>query len=466
MITRRKFMAGTMATTALASSPFMDLGAAPNEQILRARPATVPIAGLDKPLTKVWSYEGTVPGRLLRAQAGDRVRFRLINQLEQPTSIHWHGIRIDNVMDGVTGLTQEAVPPKGEFLYDFTVPDAGTYWYHSHNRSWEQVARGLYGVLIVDEEIKPKVDREITMVLDDWRLDGASQIHEQSLGALGEWAHGGRVGNWTTVNGEPEPTFSVRAGERLRLRIVNAATARVIALMIPGHTVHVAGLDGHAIKPHRLKERIIIGPSQRVDLVLDADAEPGSFLPFFDMSDRNPIMLASFRYSSKPALRTSFPEVPALGATAQGRTLDLGAAQRVDLVMEGGAMGRMRGARIKGRMLGFQQLAAAGKVWAFNGVAGDMDKPLTRVPLGKTAVVRIVNQTAWPHAMHLHGHHFKAISRNRRSIGDPSWRDTVMVWPEDIVEIAFPADNPGKWLFHCHMLGHQAAGMVTWLEVG
>ena len=141
---------------------------------------------------------------------------------------------------------------------------------------------------------------------------------------------------------------------------------------------------------------------------------------------------------------------------------DLGGARRIPLVMEGGAMGGLASARTpEGEELDLRTLAGRGLVWALNGVAGMPMEPLAELARGETAVIAIENRTAFPHAMHLHGHHFRILGPE----GPGAWRDTVLVNPREAVEIALVADNPGDWMFHCHMLAHQAAGMMTWLRV-
>ena len=167
MISRRKLLAaGGGALGAVMALPPWRAWAAEDMsfRILEPKPATAPLAGVDKPGVSIWGYQGTVPGPMIRVKRGERVRVRLKNGLEQPTTIHWHGIRIANAMDGVPGLTQDAVKPGASFDYSFIAPDAGTYWYHSHAKTWEQVARGLYGMLIVEEDSAPKVDRELPFV--------------------------------------------------------------------------------------------------------------------------------------------------------------------------------------------------------------------------------------------------------------------------------------------------------------
>ena len=158
-----------------------------------------------------------MPGPVIRVRQGERVRRRFVNELPQASTVHWHGIRIENAMDGVPELTQAAVPPGGSFLYDFVAPDAGTYWYHSHNLTWEQLARGLYGALIVEEaDGGPEVDRDELLLIDDWRLTPEAQI-DQRFGAMGDRSHGlsGRLGNWVTINGVSDWRREVRRHERL-----------------------------------------------------------------------------------------------------------------------------------------------------------------------------------------------------------------------------------------------------------
>ena len=183
------------------------------------------------PATDVWGYGGKVPGPEIKITQGSRVHRRLVNSLAQPTSIHWHGIHIDNRMDGVPGLTQEAVSPGDSFDYDFEVPDAGTYWYHSHERSTEQVARGLYGALIVEEPTALDIDREETLVLDDWLLQEDGQLFPDFM-SRHDRSHAGRNGNFITTNGQSDFILPARQHERFRLRLINAANARIFPLAL------------------------------------------------------------------------------------------------------------------------------------------------------------------------------------------------------------------------------------------
>ncbi len=435
--------------------------------VLRAAKGRAKLLGPDRPETEVWSFNDAIGGPLLRARQGDEFRISLDNQLPQATSIHWHGIRLPNAMDGVSNLTQSPVPARGTFEYRFKLRDAGTYWYHSHNRSWEQMARGLYGMLVVEEPGPPVADRDIAFIVDDWRLDNTGQIDAKSFGALPDLAHAGRLGNWLTVNGQPGPTFKVRTGERLRLRVLNAANARIFRLVFADLKPWVIALDGQPIVPRQVKSgRITVAPGQRVDVLVDMTGEAGTTTPVKVVFPRQVIDIAKFTYGPKAPLRRGSRAAPeSLAANDLPGPLSLKDAVKVPLRMEGGAMGGMRGAMMDGRLHDMRDLMSAGKVWAFNGVAGLPQKPLLTVDRGRTVRIDLDNANRWPHAMHLHGHHFKVVRRNGKDVEGSPWRDTELVQPGERLSLAFVASEPGKWLFHCHMLEHQAGGMGTWVVV-
>ena len=432
---------------------------------LRAASARAALLADSMPSTPVWAYEGATPGPEIRVTAGERVRMRLENALEQETTIHWHGIRIANAMDGASGFTQEPVQPGETFDYDFVAPDPGTYWYHSHDRSWEQNARGLHGPLIVEEREPYPVDREVTLVIDDWLLGEDGRIHEESFGSPMHWSHAGRVGNRLTVNGRAKSTLDVRAGERIRFRVINTANARLMGIGFADLPAKLIALDGHPITPRPVDRLEVIAPAQRADIVVDMTGAPGSTGEAQVWTQDGPIAGATLRYGSLAPLRRTFDDVSPLPNLMRHAALDLKDTVRAELRMEGGAMGTMSGAMMGGRRMGLRELMGRQRFWAFNGVAGDMDLPLVSFERGQTAVLTVRNDTSWPHAMHLHGHHFRVLSRDGSPASREDWRDTELMAPRETVEIAFVADNPGKWLLHCHMLEHQAGGMITWFEV-
>jgi FtsP/CotA-like multicopper oxidase with cupredoxin domain len=457
---RRRFLQLGAAALALPLMP-RPMFAQDGFTVLRAAPATAPLMGGEVAPTPVWAINGNVPGPEIRVGRGETVRVRLVNDTDQPTSLHWHGIRIDNAMDGAAGVTQDPVPPGGSFDYVFEAPDAGSFWYHSHNRSWEQVARGLYGTLIVDGDLDG-VAGDLPLVIGDWRLTQDGAIDEASFGSMHDWSHAGRLGNWLTVNGRSDPTLRLAAGEATRLRLTNVANARIFELSLEGLDAELVGLDGQVFaEPRPLEAVHELWPGQRADLVVAPSQAGTARLMAHNRGEA--FQIAGFEIA---AATSGDP------AAADWRLLpnalpepELGEALAVDLVMEGGAMGMMASARHHGERLSMRELVERGMVWALNGHAGHGGEPLFSVPRGRTVRLTLLNDTRWPHGMHPHGHHVRVLARNGAPEPHAPWRDTVSMEAMEEVEVAFVADNPGKWLLHCHMLEHHAGGMVTWFEV-
>ena len=374
------------------------------------------------------------------------------NRLSQETTVHWHGIRLPNAMDGVPHVTQAPIGARGgRFLYEFDLPDAGTYWYHPHLGSPEQVARGLYGALIVEERNPPPVDRDLVWVLSDWRLDREARIAPDFMAAM-DASHAGRIGNTVTVNGLLRDMFAVRAGERIRLRLINASNARVYALSFEGHEPWLIAFDGQPVRPSGAK-RVVLGPAQRADLILDCAGTPGSrHRVVDDFYARRAYRLLDLAYSEQAPLRKGFPPAPSLPANPVRRP-ELAAAERHRIVFGGGAMGAVP-----------NQREHRGLYWTVNGAPAKDDHrhaPLASLRLGASYRLELVNETAWHHPIHLHGHVFQVLSGDQKN----TWGDTVLLDPRSQAEIAFVADNPGDWMFHCHILEHQESGMMGVIRV-
>lgn len=437
---------------------------------LTAATALSGIAGSEGPATAVWAYNQTVPGPVLRRTVGDRFDLTLQNDLFEPTTLHWHGLRVPVAMDGVPYFSQPPVDAGATFQYQFDLNHSGTYWYHPHINGARQVDQGLHGVLIVDEETPPDVDRDVVWALDDWRMDRDAQL--EPFGGMHDLSHGGRIGNVVTVNGLLATDEPVRTGERIRLRLINVANARLFAPHFPMPRVWVVALDGHPVAPFVPDEgRVWLAPGQRADLIIDMTGDAGEEIRVLDTAygTRQTYHLMSFNHGPQHALRdTSARPAPSGLRTHDLPEPELEAAERQELVLEGGAMGGLKGAHMDGKFLSMRALVDAGRFWALNGtVPGEMTAmaPLFRFSLGSSQIIQIVNRTAFPHPMHLHGHTFRVISKNGKSVPHRPWRDTVIVWPNDTVEIAFVADNPGTWMCHCHILEHQEAGMMATVEV-
>lgn len=457
-ITRRHFIASAAACAAVG----VKSARASVMEDLYAGVADVQILPESYGRTRVWGFEGMAPGPEIRLLQGARVQKRLVNDLPDATSTHWHGIRIDNAMDGVAGLTQKPTAPGASFEYDFVAPDTGTYWYHAHNRSFEQVARGLHGALVVEEPEPLDIDHEEVLILDDWRIDPDTAQIADTFGAMHDISHAGRLGNYITTNGTNAFSRSVKRHERLRLRLINAANARIFQLALDGLDGWIVAEDGMPLAaPKRIEGPFLLAPAQRVDLIVDVIAETGATGHIVQIDRDEGFSRAAFEVSGQSArVQRDTPKPLPPNPHAMP---DLAQAKKIDLLMEGGAMGGMRGAMMGGRMSSMREVVQSGNFWAFNGSVGGMDSPsLAVLSKGETVRLKITNDTAFPHAMHLHGMHFYEIAPDG-ALG--AFRDTTLLDRGEAREIAFVADNPGKWLLHCHMLSHAAAGMMTWIDV-
>ncbi|WP_138464560.1 multicopper oxidase family protein [Poseidonocella sp. HB161398] len=455
-LSRRGFCTG-LAALPLARPAF----AGPAE--LAAMPASVQLAPEGYPATGVWSYGGSVPGPLIRAPQGTRMARRLENRLDVPTSVHWHGLRIDNAMDGVAGLTQDAVPPGGSFDYAFALPDAGTYWYHAHANSMEQVARGLSGALVVDEPSPPDIDRDELLMIDDWLIDPETGQLADGFASPMARSHGGRLGNLAGVNGRWDFALEAKQHERLRLRLVNAANARIFVLRLDGLAGWTVALDGMPLEtPEPVTAEIVLAPAQRADLIVDVTAQDGVPAGLLMQAGQDGWKtLAGVRVTGRLAARPREAPAPLPPNPRMDRPV-LDGVRSLAMPLQGGAMRGLESARFEGAELDVGALAARGQYWALAGQAGPGADPFARLSLDEAVRLRFGNATVFPHAMHLHGMHFRVVARDG---SQGPMRDTVLVLPGESTEIALVADNPGKWLLHCHMLGHAASGMTTWIEV-
>ncbi len=314
------------------------------EYRLSAKPTTVNLTGDGHPDTAVWAYDGTVPGPEIRLQQGEPARITVNNKLREDTTVHWHGIRLPNAMDGVPGLTQKPIRPGESFTYEFTPPDAGTFWYHPHADSLQQLGRGLAGALIVAERDAVAVaDRDLSWFITDWRLDDDGQI-APGFGNRMEAGMSGRVGNTVTVNGRIPDQVSVKAGERVRLRITNAAPlARIVALRFEGHHPVVVAYDGQPCDAHPLEGgRLLLGPAMRADLIVDMAGAPGRRYAVTDDFYRDlAYTLLDLAYDPANPTQDRSSERPAKLPRNPLPEPDIAAATRQEIALQGGMMSGM-----------------------------------------------------------------------------------------------------------------------------
>lgn len=401
--------------------------------------------------TPTWTYNGGLPGPLIRARVGDRVIVHLRNELSAPTTVHWHGVRLLAEMDGAPGHSQPETPPGGSFTYDFVVPDAGLYWYHPHVDSAVQAGNGLYGPLLVEDPGEPaELGDELVLVLSDIgvRDDGALQ-DPASGGDFGTLF--GREGELLLVNGRVNPVIEARAGLRQRWRIVNAAKSRYYQLAIADHRFTRIGGDGGLLEHPVESDRILLTPGERADVLVAPRGAPGSTLsvrwvPYdrgygatFEMPEIEAFRL---RLADEPAAEDEpLPEVARSIAA-----LDTAAATRVDLQLT-------------------QRSDPGGLVMGINGVASWEAEPLVAA-VGETSVWTVENTMVFDHPFHLHGFFFQVLGADGKPVRPLEWKDTVNVPVDGAARFAVRYDNrPGMWMFHCHILDHAEAGMMGMLHV-
>lgn len=399
--------------------------------------------------TPAWAYGGRAPGLELRSRQGDWLRVRFINRLEVPTTIHWHGIRLPLEMDGVPYVSQLPVLPGEYFDYRFRVPDAGSYWYHPHVSSGEQLGRGLVGPLIIEEREPTGFRHERTLSLKSWHVDEQGAFTDFSVSR--EAARGGTPGRLSTINGVHAPVLDLPAGQIVRLRLLNLDNTLTYRLNLPGAEVRIYALDGNPIAPRPLGKDYWLGPGMRIDLALRVPAE-GVELPL-----RNgPLRLATLRARASTEVPGDWP--PALPANPVAEP-DLASAETLRFNFEW-----------VGAVSVNVENGAAPSFWQVNGQAWDIkdktcaDRPIARLEHGKSYVFELRNMTQYQHPIHLHGMTFKVLSSNRRRI-QPYFTDTFLLGKNERARVALVADNPGVWMFHCHVVDHMETGLMAAIEV-
>lgn len=411
-------------------------------------------------------------GNAVRYQQGDHLSVNLHSELEDRVSIHWHGLRLPNTMDG-TEMVQLGVrrgdPP---FNYAIKLKDPGTHWFHSHQRSWEQVARGLYGMLIVEDQNEPQLF-DVPIILDDWQLTPQGSHEVSTLGNDHDWSHGGRVGNHVTVNGVEQPVIHIPETGWVRLRILNAATAAFFMPSVDATETFVIAYDGYGIEARRpVGNAALLGPGQRIDLIFDASTIARDGASIQNANHRICTLKTSGALQPVNTTRNPVDAFRAYDAPELEPTQN--AHQTTTLVMTGGAMGNLSGLTLNNETVSFTELVEAKRFWGFNGKADGMQDPSTyngwenpffNAFVGETVDISLVNDTRWPHTIHVHGQHFRVRSNPALPHENGLFRDSINIAPGDTVKIGLKAHARGWWPIHCHMLGHQAAGMATWYNI-
>ncbi|MEU7404708.1 multicopper oxidase family protein, partial [Streptomyces sp. NPDC044948] len=455
---------------------------------------------------RTWAYGGELPGKVIRCTAGDRLEVDVRNKLPEATTVHWHGLRLRNDMDGVPHLTQPLIAAGATKRYAFTAPDPGTYWLHPH--VGVQRERGLYAPLIVDDPHEAgDYDAEFTVVLDDW-TDGVAATPDQVLATLRK---GGMMNRYETrvlagavpdrskqwqyhvprevtdspagkkartapqrlasqvdypfylLNGRlptAPGTFRAKPGQRARIRLINAGGATVFRVALGGHRMTVTHTDGFPVTPVTV-DTLQIASGERYDLLVTL--KDGAFPLVAVAEGKRAQALGVIRTGSGTAPDAAV-DVPELG----GRLLALTDLHATGAVREKEqAPDVTHTAYLTGDMMKFS--------WHINAETYHPDRPFTGItPLtvhgGERVRLQLVNQTPMYHPMHLHGHTFtvRAVSdtsgRDEKALTGGVRKDTLMVPPGERITVDFTADNPGQWLLHCHNAYHMATGMAAILS--
>jgi FtsP/CotA-like multicopper oxidase with cupredoxin domain len=360
------------------------------------------------------------------------------------------------------------VQPKESFTYRFTPPDAGTFFFHPHCNTAEQLGRGLSGILIVDDP-DAQFDDDIVCVLKDWRVDNNGKFLPfiTPEGA----ARGGTFGTLRTLNGLASPEIAVPADANIRLRILNVDSTRVSDIGVQGADARVLAIDGNGFDGFVL-DTWRLGPAMRMDLSLRTPGAGGK-ITLVDYFAQEPVTLATLvagqsgtgRPSPASLARSQVP-VPNLD-NAESHELKLSASAAPSdypdlppiVLPDGRKIDLLDSLCSTTRTL----WAIDGKPWPQTGHER-LPPPLMTLARGTTVRLQLTNTTPHVHPMHVHGHTFKVLSASKLKRPE-HWADTVLVLPEERVEIAFVADNPGNWMIHCHIIEHQDTGMMAWFKV-
>jgi FtsP/CotA-like multicopper oxidase with cupredoxin domain len=399
------------------------------------------------PATPVWTYNGSVPGPLIDVHVGDRLIVHFKNSLPEPTSIHWHGVRLPAPMDG-TMATQAAIQPGASFDYTFVLKDPGLFWFHPHVRSDVQVNKGLYGALRVTGDREPAADQEKILVLDDIKLkpDGTiSEFLDDTSSMMG------RGGNTILVNGSASAVLRFRPNATVRLRIVNAANGRFFNLALPGAKLRIIGTDGGLIaKPYDV-DHLLMAPGERYDVMVALSGAAGASLDLVtDAYDRG------HDSRSDPSLKvaTVLVDGAAVSARKEMPTAQP-AVQPIPTPTDTFPL-----------VLDEKTLPNGEFAFTINGKTFP-DVPVLMVPRGAVRAFEIKNDSEMDHPFHLHGFFFQVVERKGVRVPQDELvnKDTVIVPMKSSLKLNVLFDEPGMWMYHCHILEHAEHGMMGEVHV-
>jgi FtsP/CotA-like multicopper oxidase with cupredoxin domain len=449
----------------------------------------------------MYAFNGQYPGPLIEAVRGSRVTVVFTNRLPHPTTVHWHGLRLDYRSDGVPGLSQPVVPPGGDFTYHLRFPDAGIYWYHPHVREDTQQDLGLYGNMLVRPDSGAAygpASREAVLMLDDILVgdDGLVPFGLESP----THALMGRFGNILLVNGEPEYRLAVSRGEVVRFYLTNTSNTRTFNLSFPGARMKLVASDVGPYAREDWVESVVLGPAERY--VVHVRFERAGWVPlvnrvrgldhlygrFFAQADTLGLVevgrerAGTDHRSRFESLQTDSSAAAALEAFR--RRADGARAEALVLTLSTTGLPAVTQRLMQLDSIYFSPMEWSGTMpmmnWASTGpqVRWILRDPATgrenmdvawRFRRGEPVRVRLVNERqsfhAMQHPIHLHGQRFVVLAVNGVPNRHPVWKDTVLLPAGSAVDILLDPTNPGRWMLHCHIAEHLSAGMMTRFDV-
>ena len=453
--TRREF--ATLAI-GLGMAPALALAqSADGFQVLRARRQQIRLLEATSALTGVWSFGDEGAPAIIAARQGEELKLRFVNELDHDIWLHWFGVR------GPSDVMTINVPPGEKAAVDcvFTPPDAGTFWLGPVADSSRSREMGLYAMVVVTEATPVEGIADLAVIADDWKVDDTGVITDDfgdMHAAVGE----GRLGNWFTLNSRYRPQLAIAADRFTRLRLLNAANARIMKFQFKGDDPLVVALDGQPVPPRQMGvEGLVLAPGQRADVLVQAVAG-GTTMALDLFEDVVEIgTLAAKGKIAPPELADNFALPPNPIATAA----DMANAQTVPLVIEGGEKGGLAGAMLGGAMKSLRELLEAGYAWAINGTAGAGGAPLAEFPKGATAILAVDNRTAFDQPLHLHGHVWQLTELGGAALSGQPWRDTAVIPARKSAKLVFVADNPGTWAIQSLMAERADAGLFVGFSV-
>jgi len=449
----------------------------------------------------MYGFNGQSPGPMIRVTRGATITVRFHNEIELPSTVHWHGLRLDNEFDGVPDLTQPAVPPGGTFVYRLRFPDTGIYWYHPHVREDVEQSMGLYGNMLVDDPARDyysPVNQEQALILSDLLVNGDSLI---PFGTdHNDFALMGRVGNVMLVNGEPHWSMSVARGEVVRYYLTNASNSRTYNLSFGGARMKVIASDVSKFEREEWVRSVVLAPAERyvVEVRFDRPGRVqlvnaiqainhfiGEFEPEVDTLGTVTVGTAAVAKDyarefatlrTNPAVtrdidryRAEFDREPDLSlvltvavntlplATVQFMSVDTAYFAPVEWV---DGMPDMNWLSTSKQVRWILRDRRTGRE--------NMDIQWT-VKRGAVVKLRIFNDPKsfhpMQHPIHLHGQRMLVVSRDGVPTGNLVWKDTALVPVGSTVDLLIDASNPGAWMLHCHIAEHLGAGMMAVMRV-